>query len=95
MFPRLYVDLYEAAVARDFDRIASLHNKVLRISSRFYTVGPGNSSYLKGIKCALSVMGICSDFMAEPLHCFGEGERKIIQGYLEETNVETKTQVSL
>lgn len=95
MFPRLYVDLYEAAVARDFDRIASLHNKVLRISSRFYTVGPGNSSYLKGIKCALSVMGICSDFMAEPLHSFGEGERKIIQGYLEETNVETKTQVSL
>lgn len=94
MFPQLYVDLYKAAAARDFERLMPLHNKVLEISSRIYTVGRYSSSYLKGVKCALSLMGICSDFLAEPLHRFREPERKIIQEYLEEMNVEIKTLVA-
>jgi 4-hydroxy-tetrahydrodipicolinate synthase len=86
MFPRLYVDLYKAAAARDFDAIIPLQQKVMQISTTIYKVGRFGSSYLKGLKCALSVMGICNDFMAEPFHRFNEPERKKIEEALEALN---------
>lgn len=86
MFPKLYVDLYNAAAARDFAAIESLQQKVMQISTTIYNVGRFGSSYLKGLKCALSVMGICNDFMAEPFHRFNEPERKKIEEALEKLN---------
>lgn len=90
MFPRLYVDLYEASVAKDFEKIVTLQNQVMLIASRFYTLGYGSSSYLKGVKCVLSLMGICNDYIAEPFKPFGAEERKVVKGYLEEMNFITK-----
>ncbi len=87
MFPELYVELYEAALARDVEKIKPLQEKVLQISSSIYTVGKHGSSYLKGLKCALSVLGICSDFMADPFSSFREEERKQIIKALEGINV--------
>ncbi|MCG6189535.1 dihydrodipicolinate synthase family protein [Maribellus maritimus] len=84
LFPRLYVDLYEASIKRDFDQIEKLREKILRISTSLYNVGQYGSSYLKGLKCALSVMGICNDFMAEPFRRFKEPERGIVKEILEE-----------
>jgi 4-hydroxy-tetrahydrodipicolinate synthase len=86
MFPKLYVDLYKAAAARDFDALLPLQQKVMQISTSIYKVGQHGSSYLKGLKCALSVMGICNDFMAEPFHRFNEPERKRIEQALDELN---------
>ena len=68
--PRLYVDLYNAAVAKDTDAVANLHRHVMQISNTVYSVGRHGSSVIKGIKCALSLLGICDDFMAEPFHRF-------------------------
>ncbi|MDD4108647.1 MAG: dihydrodipicolinate synthase family protein [Prolixibacteraceae bacterium] len=79
MFPGLYIDLYHAAVNRDFEKIKQLQQSVLQISTTIYTVGHYASSYLKGLKCALSILGICSDFMAEPFHRFKDPERKKIE----------------
>lgn len=79
MFPKLYVDLYNAARNRDVDKIITLQQKVMQISTTIYSIGSFGSSYLKGLKCALSVLGICSDFMAEPFHRFNEPERKKIE----------------
>jgi len=86
MFPKLYVQLYNASVARDFDTIGKLQQKVMQISTTIYKVGHHGSSYLKGLKCSLSVMGICDDFMAEPFHRFKEPERDKIIQYLDELN---------
>ena len=86
MFPKLYVQLYNASVARDFDTIGRLQQKVMQISTTIYKVGHHGSSYLKGLKCSLSVMGICDDFMAEPFHRFKEPEREKIIQYLDELN---------
>ncbi len=77
--PRLYVQLYEAARSRDLDRVAELHRQVMRISTGIYSVGRFGSSYLKGVKCALSLLGICSDFMAEPFHRFNPPERARVE----------------
>jgi 4-hydroxy-tetrahydrodipicolinate synthase len=84
LLPRLYVDLYEAARSRDLARVESLHRTVMRISATIYSVGQYGSSFLKGLKCALSCLGICSDFLAEPFHRFREPEREIIRRHLKE-----------
>jgi len=83
MKPQLYVDLYNAAVARDLPKINSLHEKVMEISGKIYCVG-AYSAYLRGLKCALACMGICSDALAEPFHPFEAKERRQIAGYVEE-----------
>ncbi len=79
LYPRLYVQLYEAAQQRDLDRLTALHSEVMRISTEIYSVGQSESSYLRGLKCALSIVGICEDFMAEPLQRFKSSERMQIK----------------
>ncbi len=85
--PRLYVDLYEAALAKDLARVESLHKTMMRLHSTIYSVGHYESRFLKGLKCALSCLGICSDFLAEPFHRFREPERQMIQGYLDQLGI--------
>jgi 4-hydroxy-tetrahydrodipicolinate synthase len=83
LFPRLYVELYEAATAADLDRVRALHGQVMRLGETIYAVGQHRSAFIKGLKCALSCLGICDDFMAEPFHRFGPRERQRIQTYLD------------
>ena len=87
MFPSLYVNLYKAAAAKDVDKVNELHAKVMDISARLYGVGNSGNNYLCGVKTALGLMGICSDFMAEPFHGFGDKEKKIIANHLKELNM--------
>ena len=87
LLPRLYVDLYEAARTKDLARVESLHRTVMQIDATIYSVGRYGSSFLKGLKCALSCLGICSDFLAEPFHRFREPEREIVRRYLEELGI--------
>jgi 4-hydroxy-tetrahydrodipicolinate synthase len=88
LFPRLYVDLYKAAAARDYERVRALREKVLLVSSHIYSVGRFSSSYMKGLKCALSLMGICDDYMTDPFHRFREQEREKIAEALKIINRE-------
>lgn len=83
MFPKLYVDLYNAAVASDIDKVRKLQAKVMQISSTIYTVGSYGSSYLKGVKTGLSVLGICNDFLAAPFNKFDEDHRERIRSAIE------------
>jgi len=87
IIPQLYVNLYNAARARDLPAVESLHKKVMQISSTIYSVGRYGSSYLKGLKCTLSCIGICSDFLAEPFHCFRQAERDVIRRYVKELGI--------
>jgi 4-hydroxy-tetrahydrodipicolinate synthase len=82
--PQLYVELYKAACSKDLSAVEALHKKVMEISTAIYGVGKYESSYLKGLKCALSCMGICSDFLAEPFHRFRRSERNIIRRHIKE-----------
>lgn len=79
MFPKLYVELYNAAVAKDVNKVRELHAKVMQISSTIYTVGSYGSSYLKGVKAGLSVLGICNDFLAAPFKKFDEAHKEKIR----------------
>lgn len=87
MFPRLFVDLYNAAVACDVQRVRELQERVMRSSSLLYGVGHHNSSFVKGVKCALSLMGICGDALAEPREPFNAADRERIRKSLVELGV--------
>ncbi len=84
MFPSLYVNLYNAAVKRDMDTVLKLHSKVIQMTSKIYTAGKYPSSTINGIKCALSLMGICDDFVSEPFLKFDDMEKQAIKNTLEE-----------
>lgn len=87
ILPKLYVDLYDAACSRDMETMEALQKKVMQISTSIYGVGRYHSSYLKGLKCSLSCMGICSDFLAEPFHRFRSAEHDVIRRHLEELGI--------
>lgn len=69
--PRLFVDLYEAAAARDFDRLVPLQRSVLSLG-RIYQFGDDASAVVLGLKAALSYLGVCDDLPAEPFGRFPE-----------------------
>ena len=79
MFPKLYVDLYNAAMNQNIAEVKKLHAKVMQISATIYNIGSYGSSYLKGVKCALSILEICNDFLASPFNRFGEDQRHKIR----------------
>ncbi|QDU81966.1 putative 2-keto-3-deoxy-galactonate aldolase YagE [Polystyrenella longa] len=81
--PKLYVDLYNAAKAEDMATVRKLHNQVMELAMSIYTVGKHGSTYLKGLKCALSCAGICSDMLAEPFTNFKDAERAQVNSALE------------
>jgi 2-dehydro-3-deoxy-D-pentonate aldolase len=84
MFPRLYVDFYQAAVERDFNRIDFLRRIVLKIYNTVYNVGTFTSRYTVGTKCALAALEICNDYVAHPLRTFEGPDREMIVQYVEE-----------
>ena len=84
IFPRTFVDIYNAALAKDVDRVRELQERIMRVSSLIYGVGHHNSSFVKGVKCALSLMGICSDALAAPREPFNEMDRELIRQRLVE-----------
>ena len=84
LFPRLFVDLYEASIAKDLEKIISLREKLFKIENSIYNIGSYSSRYIKSIKSALSAMGICNDYVAQPFRKFNEAERNVIKQNLKE-----------
>jgi dihydrodipicolinate synthase/N-acetylneuraminate lyase len=84
VFPHLYVRLFQAALAGDAAQTAALHAVVLAVNRTLFRVGRHSSAIIKGIKCALSLQGVCDDFMAEPFQRFREPERTRVREILEQ-----------
>jgi 4-hydroxy-tetrahydrodipicolinate synthase len=83
MFPSLYVNMYKAAKSRDLDTVLALQQQIMYISNSIYKIGKYGSSYLKGVKCTCSLLGLCSDYMALPFQRFNAPERKRVGQILE------------
>jgi len=88
LFPKLYVKAVEAHRAGNFDRAQELQQQIQRVSDSFYRIGKYSSSIIKGIKCALSCMEICDDFMAEPFHRFRAAESELVKSHLKKIEAE-------
>lgn len=79
VFPALYTALADGALRGDLEQSRALHAQVLRVSNSLYRVSRYSGRVIKGIKCALSCLGICSDRMAEPFKGFSAEERAMVQ----------------
>lgn len=84
--PALYVGMFDAARANDMLRVKALQERIFSLRE-LYRVGHYASSGIKGIKCALSLMGICSDRMAEPFRHFNDPERERVRSILAKNQV--------
>jgi 4-hydroxy-tetrahydrodipicolinate synthase len=83
LYPRLYVDLFEAAARGDVEGVRTLQSIVITISNGVYRAGDHESSYLRGLKCASSMLGFGNGLMAEPYFALREEEREGIRAALE------------
>jgi dihydrodipicolinate synthase/N-acetylneuraminate lyase len=83
LYPRLYVDLFDAAERGDAERVRNLQRIVMTISEGVYRAGEPESSYLRGLKCAASMLGFGNGLMAEPYFALREEERGVIRVALE------------
>ncbi len=90
MFPELYVEMFNAADNKDIAKVRELQKRIMQISTSIYTVGKYGSSYLKGVKTALSLMGICEGNLAYPYRAFRTEERERIRQALGALGVECK-----
>jgi 4-hydroxy-tetrahydrodipicolinate synthase len=86
--PRLYVELHQAAAAGRLADVRRLHARVMDIATSVYGVRAGGSAVIGGLKCALSLLGICSDLPAEPFSAFGSAERREMAARLAELGLE-------
>ena len=84
LFPRLFVDFYEASLKHDDERIYFLRQIVMKIYNTIYNVGTFASRFMVGTKCALSAMNICNDYVAHPLRQFDYADRNTVENYVEE-----------
>lgn len=75
MFPELYVKMYEAASSRNLDEVKRLQKIIMQISVSIYSAGEGPSSYLQGLKCAMSLLGICGGGLALPYTGFCDASK--------------------
>jgi 4-hydroxy-tetrahydrodipicolinate synthase len=81
IFPRLFVECYRAAAAGNAARLAELTALIGQLQG-IYEIGKYGSRFIKATKCALSLLGVCSDFMAEPFHHFHPPERARVEAIL-------------
>jgi dihydrodipicolinate synthase/N-acetylneuraminate lyase len=84
--PALFVKAYEAAKRGDLTQLAPLQQRILKLG-QIYSIGQHASSVIKGIKCSLSLMGLCSGVMADPLTQFNPPERARVRGVLEQLDM--------
>ena len=83
VYPGLFSAAYQAAAVGDSQKMAELQAAIDALQP-IYDIGKYASRHIKATKSALSIKGICSDFMAEPFHCFKEPERAQVAAILKE-----------
>ena len=84
IFPKLFVELYEASINKDFDSITLLRQQVLQLQNEIYEIDDSPTKSIRAIKSALSLMDICSDHMVPPLSGFCPEKKKILEQRLKQ-----------
>jgi 4-hydroxy-tetrahydrodipicolinate synthase len=81
VYPRLFANIYDAALANDDPRLASLQIQVIELS-QIYQFGGYAVGTIRGIKSALKLMSIASDAMAAPFFPASDVQQKAIAACL-------------
>jgi 4-hydroxy-tetrahydrodipicolinate synthase len=81
VWPQLLVDIYNAAVRHNDQRVAFLQQLLLEMGE-IYQVGTYATGVIRGIKCALELLGICSGRMADPFAPCDASQREVVEDEL-------------
>jgi 4-hydroxy-tetrahydrodipicolinate synthase len=79
LFPRLYVELYEAASQRHSEKTSLLGAAVANVGRHMYQLQDGQWSYIASTKYVLSLLGICGDLVLPPLRQLCETNKNLIK----------------
>jgi 4-hydroxy-tetrahydrodipicolinate synthase len=79
VWPRMFVALYEAAAAGDLNRVVALQQRAMQFDMSVYR----SANPLRGLKCALSLLGICGSDLTLPLQPYSQKERDQVEKYLQ------------
>lgn len=83
--PRLFVELYEAALAADVARLRGLQRRVLRLCRLYEVKGAAtDGAFFAGLKAALEVIGVCARYTASPFAAMPPEKMKDVEEILAE-----------
>jgi len=86
LFPKLYVKMYQAAVSKNLDAMENLQEIINKVFEKIYEVNSSHMGLVLGLKYALSVKGICSEYMATPVYdALTDTQKSMIERFLKET----------
>jgi dihydrodipicolinate synthase/N-acetylneuraminate lyase len=66
LFPKIFVSLYNAARAGNLKEALLLQERIRQLGELLYGIGEAESSYLRGLKLGLELVGICKSTLATP-----------------------------
>jgi len=87
VWPQLYSEIYEAAAAHDVTRVQTLQQKVVQFNNAIYRSADHSANPMRGLKYALSVMGICGAALTPPLRPYNSEERNRVDQYLRSVDI--------
>ena len=83
LMPGLFVALFDAWSSGDADLARSLQTGITAIGAPLYQTGEMESSYIRGLKGALAVSGICPGMLAWPFVEADPEQQSAIRGHLD------------
>lgn len=83
LFPQLFTALFKAYTEGDLDSARMLQQRILEIGTPLYLTGESQSSYIRGLKGALEVSGVCSGKLAWPFAQANAAEKQAIRSHLQ------------
>ncbi len=79
LWPRAFKSLYLAAKASDIAKVRELQRFTTLSSSLLYSIGSGQSGFVKGVKAALAEMGLVKNVLATPFTPFEGKELETVR----------------
>lgn len=83
LFPRFFSAAWSAADNGDLPAVHQMQETMIQLQ-QLYSIGKHASAGIKGIKCALEILGISNSRMAEPFRAFNEPEQQAVTSLLNE-----------
>lgn len=86
LFPELFVQLYDAVRNREGSRVTRLQRSLASLSG-IYSVGRTAACVVQGMKCALSLLGVCGETMTVPFAPLNPRQRDRVRAVLEDLSL--------
>ncbi len=89
LLPKLFVGLYDAFSKGNGSLVERLEHRLMELGTLYN--GFHDASFLGNMKCALSILGICSGEFAEPLHALPAERVSLIEKHLDRLGITAET----